>query len=665
MIIKFQGEHKSLKTFESEYLEDFSVITGKNGCGKSQLVELINLTRNNQKTPLLNFDFEPKISKIQIEGIENDNLNALNNSKWRDKIEIYISRFNDLGKNTKLLAETFINNNVWPKASDNEHFFKSITTITAIEIEELAIKSLMEILMEIRDNREQKPTLTDVASGLFNKDLFNNYTKKTIQVAIFTAEYRNKQMINLVEADFYLTPIPDYLLDELELFNSELEFVFYNYAKRRDQNQRLFFEKSTYHEKNNSIPDNEFINEFIPPWTSINEILKQHRLEFQFKGIERKDFSSDVYISFPLIKTSVGKNIEFKYLSTGEKVIIGLIIKLFTSDYYKEKLELPELIILDEPDAYLHPEMSKLLIDVLHGTFVKKLGIKVIMITHSPSTVALCPDNSIYELKNEPVTTLNKIEKNDALKLLTNFIPTLSIDYKNHKQVFVESPTDRKYYQTIFNKLNQERNYPFKLYFISNTYGKGNCEQVKKIVNDLRESGNTSSFGIIDWDTKNHSTNYIKVHGQNKRYSVENYLYDPIYLSILFMNLKAHNVYKELDLEETINQYSIGNESDDFLQKISNWFFEKYYEVHKMNNEVISKYTEVEYLNGKKIKMPTWFLEFKGHDYEIRLKKVFKALEKFTGEGDLQNEITLILGKCYPFIPKDSEQLIEEIINCS
>ena len=71
MIIRFQGEHKSLKTFESENLDDFSVIIGKNGCDKSQLIELIGLKANKQLTPLLSFDFEPEISKIQLEGIEN------------------------------------------------------------------------------------------------------------------------------------------------------------------------------------------------------------------------------------------------------------------------------------------------------------------------------------------------------------------------------------------------------------------------------------------------------------------------------------------------------------------------------------------------------------------------------------------------------------------
>lgn len=660
MIIRFQGEFKSLKTFESDSLDNFSVITGKNGCGKSQLIELIGLKANNKLSPILNFEFVPNISKIQLEGIESSNLIALNNANWKTKIDQYITEFNGFKENTKLLAETLIINNIWLSSTDREPFFKQITTIPSDELEILVTNTLKEIepnwFTEVRNYNE-------IADRLPQHNLFNEGKRKAIIVSIFVAKYRKKNITELSDGDFYLTPIPDYFLDEPKLFGSQLEFVFYNYAKRRDQNQRLFFEKSTYNEENNSISDEEFIKTFIPPWTSINEILNQHKLNFVFKGIERKDFSNDANISFQLIKTTVGKDIEFQFLSSGEKVIIGLIIKLFTSNYYSEKLEFPELIVLDEPDAHLHPEMSKLLIDVLVGTFVEKLGIKIIIITHSPSTVALCPDNSIYQLKNEPNSTLLKIEKNDALKLLTDFIPTLSIDYKNHKQVFVESPTDIKYYQTIFNKLNQERNYPFRLYFISNSYGKGSCEQVKKIVSDIRASGNTTVYGIIDWDLKNPNSEYVKVHGISKRYNVENYLYDPIYLSILFMNLKAHNIYKELGIEDTINQYSIGNESNEFLQKISDWFFSKYYETHKMTEEIIKNVSEVEYLNGKKIKMPNWFLEFQGHDYETRLKQAFKALEKYTGEGILQQEIATIVGKCYPFIPKDSELLIEEIIN--
>ena len=130
MIIRFTGEYKSLKTFESENLDNFSVITGKNGCGKSQLIELIGLKASKQISPLLTFDFEPEISNIQLEGIENSNLTALNNSNWKVKIDQYITEFNKFGKNTKLLAEALINNNIWLTSADREPFFEIRSNLT-------------------------------------------------------------------------------------------------------------------------------------------------------------------------------------------------------------------------------------------------------------------------------------------------------------------------------------------------------------------------------------------------------------------------------------------------------------------------------------------------------------------------------------------------------
>lgn len=660
MKIKFTGEHKSLKDFESDILDPFAVITGKNGCGKSQLIEIINLKAGNKLSPLMNFEFEPKVNRIQIEGIENSNLASLNNSSWKVKVDHYLNDFMGFGDHSKKLAELFLINETWLTELNDNSILKSITSVSPEVVQELVTNSLKEIEPNWF---AQARTFPEVETRIKIHNSFNEKTRKASIVASYVSKYREKDISELNESDFFLTPIPDYFLDEPKLFGSQLEYVFYNYAKRRDQNQRLFFEKETYNDRNDSISDDEFVKKFVPPWISINEILEQHNLEFKFKGIERQDFTSEANISFQLVKTTIGKDIEFQHLSSGEKVIIGLIIKLFTSQYYNDKLEFPELIVLDEPDAHLHPEMSKLLIDVLNGTFVQKLGIRVILVSHSPSTIALCPDNSIYQLKNEPTTSLKRIEKEDALEILTGHLPTLSIDYKNHKQVFVESPTDIVYYQTIFNKLNQANKYPYRLYFISNSYGKGSCEQVIKIVDDIRTSGNQTSFGIIDWDLKNPESDYIKVHGLDKRYSVENYLYDPIYISILLMNLKAHNIYNELGIDETINQYSIGSESNEYLQEMSNWFFSKYYETHKIEQREKDELSEIEYLNGRKILVPKWYLEFSGHDFEKRIKDVFSAIEgRYRSEGHLQKEISLIVGKCFPFVPKDSELLIEKII---
>ena len=661
MIIKFKGNYKSLNTFESETLNKFTIITGKNGSGKSQLNELFRLKIDNELSPNSTFDLEPEYTKIQCEGIVGTNLKYIDNEKWKEQVIKIVKNFSSYSKSFVKLGEIIISTDLTEDELTHENLKSKIdkNIITNEELDELIKTSLFEM----QPNFNQIRPNSNIAR--ISKRLFEIYKKQfvTFQLCQYISKHNDKEIHELSDVDFYRTPIPAHFLNYTNMFGSQLEFVFYNYAKMRDQNRRLYFDKIQDGVKNEAITDEDFIAKLVPPWKLINDILESHGINFKFKELEIKDFTPDTGISFQLIKKSINKEIRMDDLSSGEKVIIGLIFKLFTSEYYKDKLDFPELVVLDEPDAHLHPEMSKMLLDVLNDTFVEKLGISVIMTTHSPSTVALAPDNSIYQLLNEPDSALVKIEKEDALEILTGHLPTLSIDYKNHKQVFVESPTDVKYYQTIFNKLNQDKAYPFRLYFISNSSGNGNCDQVINVVTEIRKSGNKTAYGIIDWDLKNNSTEFVKVHGEKKRYSIENYLYDPIYLTVLLMNLKGNNIFTELGIDETYNQYNIGNENQEFLQKISDWFFNKYYTHFKIEKVKQEELVAIEYLNGKKIMVPKWYTEIRGHDLEIKIKKIFNSIEgKYPSEVQLQNELTLIIGKCYPFIPKDSSIVIEEII---
>lgn len=663
MKIAFTGEYKSLKSFESDELSGLSIITGKNGCGKSQLIELIKGKDHGSLLPQLSLEYTPEITKIQIEGMVIDSLSNMNSDNWKMRIDTLFHDYYSMRKSSIALCDLLVQNNMWLNDLLDDTRLSTINNKSKEEVEQLIEAALKEIDITYF-TKTSEPTFQMLCSRFVAKSHSLLEKRNTILAVREIANYNKKLITDLQPGDFYNTPISSDFLNEPRLFGSHLESVFYNYAKRRDQNQRLYFSKNTYGDENESISDDEFISKYQAPWDMINQILSESNLDFKLRTIDRKEFTDLQHFALLISKLSTGIQYEFKYLSSGEKVILGLIIKLFTTSYYKDKLEFPELIVLDEPDAYLHPEMSKLLIDVLQKIFVEKLGIKVIMITHSPSTVALSPDDSIYKLTNYPETSLKKIKKSDALKFLTDFIPTLSIDYENHKQVFVESHTDINYYQIIFNKLNEERNYPFNLYFIANSSGKGNCDQVGKIVNNLRLSGSTTVYGIIDWDLKNKETDYVKVHGLNKRYSVENYLYDPIYICILLMNLNAYNIFKELEIDETTNQYLIGNKSEEFLQKIIEWFLAKYYKVYNHTEKDKNDFESIEYMNDKKISLPKWLLNTKGHDFEKRIKEVFPVLgTKYANEGSLQKEISIIIGKCYPFIPKDSESLIQEIMN--
>jgi predicted ATPase len=659
MKINLQDNYKSLKPFESEELSNLTIITGENGSGKSQLLDLIGKKfKNDYSVGSIRIDIFPNIEKVQVEGIIKIGTAQVSHDQWKAIVKKQLDYHKQLTTSGKELLKYIIDKNLRSKINS-----KNINQFLSNESEYLLLikKNYSELFNTSLDQ------LSNLNINGQNSVLRRLYPPGNENVHHFITELcklKNKTETELTEADFYSSPIQENLIDSSDLFSSQVELIFYNYAKRRDINRKELFYKKEEGEYNNSIPDADFITKFIPPWDLINDIFTKHKINFYFKGIEKRDFTLEAPIDFKLYKKSTDTSIPFNDLSSGEKVIIGLIIKLFTTEYYGDCMTFPDLLILDEPDAHLHPEMSKLLLDVLKETFVKKFNINIILTTHSPSTIALSDENNIFQLSNENNSGLKKISKNQALKILTNFIPTLSIDYKNHRQIFVESPTDVNYFQNLQDKHLQFQSLPYKLYFISNSAGKSNCSQVYKIVKEIRDSGNQTSYGIVDWDLKNKPTDFVFVHGFGQRYSVENFILDPIYIISLLIEMKnAHNICEMIGVDDTYNQYLIGNESSEKLQEYSECFFkefEKKFPVYKADAEKIS----VEYLNGRVINIPNWYLKMQGHEIVEKVKLIFPALNKYSNEGDLQNTLSFLMTKCYPFVPKDTISTFENINKC-
>ena len=112
----------------------------------------------------------------------------------------------------------------------------------------------------------------------------------------------------------------------------------------------------------------------------------------------------------------------------------------------------PKVVLLDEPDAFLHPSMIKSFLDVIENVFIGEKNIKVVITTHSPSTIGLCNESSLF-IMNKGGNRIEKVTKDKALKVLTAGVPALSINYENRRQVFVESKYDVFFYDRIYDKL--------------------------------------------------------------------------------------------------------------------------------------------------------------------------------------------------------------------
>ncbi len=86
--------------------------------------------------------------------------------------------------------------------------------------------------------------------------------------------------------------------------------------------------------------------------------------------------------------------VKFSELSSWEKVLNLLTLALYNSQF---DIEFPKVLLMDEPDASLHPTMSKQFLEVIQKVFVEEKGVKVIITTHSPSTVALASEENLFQ----------------------------------------------------------------------------------------------------------------------------------------------------------------------------------------------------------------------------------------------------------------------------
>ena len=348
---------------------------------------------------------------------------------------------------------------------------------------------------------------------------------------------------------------------------------------------------------------------------------------YEFEVPHEDNYSPYLPYEPKFVKKDIRTEVKISELSSGEKILIALAFALYNNDHVTQ---LPKILLLDETDASLHPSMSKQYLHILKNIFVKKLGIKVIITTHSPSTVALADEQDIFVVENSE-QRIRKCSKDEALSVLTAGVPSLSVNYENRKQVFLESPYDVKYYEGIYKvlNLNNNLNKEISLNFISSGDSRtdhngdpvANCTQVKHITQTMRNHGNKSCFGIIDWDLTNQGIEEgILVNAYSQQYSIENCLLNPLFIGLLILALKTGSQ------DEISHRYiSLDFNSAECLQEIHDWIINKIScQFTTQNTNQIS----IQLLNGVIIKTPEWFTHHQGHELELKILKQISELNK-------------------------------------
>ncbi|RDD36344.1 hypothetical protein TrispH2_011645 [Trichoplax sp. H2] len=269
----------------------------------------------------------------------------------------------------------------------------------------------------------------------------------------------------------------------------------------------------------------------------VNGHLHKNRFKYDINIIENEELICQKRVPFSIPVFQV-------QLSPAERLELLSLLWLFGSKNLA-KTNVSGIILLDEPDAHLHPSLVKDIIETIKSKLISKLGIQVIMTTHSPTTVSLAPEGSVYILSEDNITKEAKIEK-------------------------AATTDDRIFYQMIQDKLTSERlianDYP--LLFMSASRQKkrqdpsdksgskmieNSCRAlveniVKCCVNEEDEDQSLREFvfGLVDNDNQEDPQLYnIQC---LRRYSIENYLYDPIYIYYYLRDRKkGEEIQKEIN----------------------------------------------------------------------------------------------------------------------
>ncbi|CAD5984007.1 AAA family ATPase [Planktothrix agardhii 1029] len=661
MKLTFVKPHKSITSLPSTELSDFAVITGVNGAGKTHLVEAIDngsiqvddIAINNQTRPIRLFNW--------LNLVPNDTgafypyqITQERSALWNEISQHIKSYRAELIKALENSGRTDLLNAELIKALENS----GRTDLLKTDIRQIVSITETDLIArgETSEEANRILLLKDFITT-FNKSLTDFLGHKDINRQRLINSLQEKTTIPLIdfeEDDFYENFPRSW--QPVDIFQQSLGRLFTEYQKNRTANEFKAFQSS----KGKSvkfISDEEFLAQYgEPPWDFLNSIFETANIDFRInKPTEYEDRPYEPILTEQVRNTQV----KFADLSSGEGILMSFALCLYYAEDRHQLIDYPKVLLFDEIDAPLHPSMTQSLLNTIKEVLINKHRIKVILTTHSPSTVALAPEESLYVMKKLDRQRLQRTTKDKALAILTTGVPTLSINYENRRQVFVESQYDVQIYEKIYDKLKNKLIVEISINFISSGVGgQGNCDQVKEVVNQLYRGGNRTTYGIIDWDLKNNDNKRVKVLGEGNRYSIENYVLDPILVAAFLLREKWID-RSTLGLHDDVTYIDFTKLDQIQLQTIADFIVNKV-QPHVLPTE--KDYLLCEYIGGQKVDLPKWFLQIKGHDLENILKKTFPQFKKFQKEFQLKNEILLkVIDDIPSLIPKDFLLLFQNI----
>jgi predicted ATPase len=412
MQLTFGSEHISIRQFDPISLPDFTILTGRNGSGKTHLLQAIQNGKCSlddfQQHEIQYFNFQSFFVPnsqgpipVQMQQLTDQGF-AEYQQHWLPQIQQIFANHHDRWKPTVAFATP-------------DDFYNSISEFWTVKPRNKQIGSVLDLYRVSLNDWLNNPA--NIARSSQYPAIWSMVQKCGKSPHLLDRETFNELFVPIQNAGSVLgfslsTIFSKFVVDEFNWTHNEFEA-----GRSASKNKSSAF----------------FRSKRQPPWIPINKLLDEmgkmsgSKDTFRFEittpddnPIRIQDVQNYTFIA-NLKNKLTGDICNFDHLSSGEKVLLALVVSIY---YSNETFKLPRALLLDEIDASLHPSMIRMLLSAIESAFVSK-GAKVILATHSPTTVALAPECTLHSVQSG--RALKKViptSKRDCLALLTEGFAT-------------------------------------------------------------------------------------------------------------------------------------------------------------------------------------------------------------------------------------------------
>lgn len=440
--LKLISRYKSLQEgFEWNDIPSFAVITGVNGVGKTQLLEVIkgrgSKPNNRGAIPAIAREITSVSGQVNLIFSESTTQSGLSLNGLIEYVQ---------NNDQRLVTLRSLDQQIEGHQRNIDSWHQQLPQIND-KVERLQLENNIKSQEnQIRNLQNQKSDINIYAYDEELKRIARKLDKKV--------EELNEDEIRELAVDNFesLTTV-----DELTRFVA-------------NENQR-YMKRVTYLSETHRDEEREMLVSQERPYQTINRIFRQYGFDyFDMLNPFPHDGKLNGEIRF---LGKVGEIVDYNSLSSGEQAIVQFVIWSYGQDFRGNRLN---TMVLDEPDAHLHPSMCKMMVDIFSEMSAKKEigggGIRIIITTHSPSTVAFTPEGSLFVMQREADNkrVIRPSSSEDAVEILSDGIFTFSRAMSSFtylssstKQnlVFVEGKTDVRHFKKAMEVLGYDLDVDF------------------------------------------------------------------------------------------------------------------------------------------------------------------------------------------------------------